>query len=56
MQKYNIGDTVIPWVCTAHPEYSPLVDCIIREVSEIELHPNNMNREVGFCLILSSPP
>jgi hypothetical protein len=28
----------------------PEMDCIIREATEIELQPNNMNREDGFCL------
>jgi hypothetical protein len=26
------------------------MDHIVREAIEIELHPNNMNRDVGFCL------
>jgi hypothetical protein len=26
------------------------VEHIIREVTEIEFHPHNMNREEGFCL------
>jgi hypothetical protein len=30
------------------------MDCIVREAIEIELHPNNMNREAGFVLYASS--
>jgi hypothetical protein len=26
------------------------MDCIVREAMEIELHPNNMDREMVFCL------
>jgi hypothetical protein len=32
------------------------MDRIVREVFEIELQPNNMNREVGFCLSKSWKP
>jgi hypothetical protein len=32
------------------------VDCVIREVNVIELHPNNMNMEDGFCLNKSWKP
>jgi hypothetical protein len=31
-------------------------DHIVREATEIELHSNNMNREVGFCLSKSWKP
>jgi hypothetical protein len=36
----NIGDYAAP----------SFVECITREVIEIELCPNHMNREDGFCL------
>jgi hypothetical protein len=29
------------------------MECIIRKMTEIELHPNNMNREDNFCLSMS---
>jgi hypothetical protein len=32
------------------------MDCIIKEVAEIKLHPNNMKKEDGFCLITSWKP
>jgi hypothetical protein len=32
------------------------MDHIVREAFEIELHPNNMNREMGFCLSSSWKP
>jgi hypothetical protein len=32
------------------------MDRIITEATEIKLHPNNMNREVGFCLSKSWKP
>jgi hypothetical protein len=32
------------------------VDRIIMEAIEIELHPNNMNKETGFCLNKSWKP
>jgi hypothetical protein len=32
------------------------MNCIVREAIEIELHRNNMNREVGFCLNKSWKP
>jgi hypothetical protein len=34
-------------ILSTKPRY---IDCIIREVIEIELHPNSVNREDGFCL------
>jgi hypothetical protein len=32
------------------------MDRIVREATEIELHPNDVNREVGFCLSKSWKP
>jgi hypothetical protein len=32
------------------------MDCIVREAIEIELHPNNINRDVRFCLSKSWKP
>jgi hypothetical protein len=32
------------------------MDCIIMEAIDIELHPNNMKKETGFCLNKSWKP
>jgi hypothetical protein len=32
------------------------MDRIVREATEIELHPYNINREGGFCLSISWKP
>jgi hypothetical protein len=32
------------------------MECMVREVIEIELHPGNMNREEGFSLSKSWKP
>jgi hypothetical protein len=34
-------------ILSTKPRY---MDHVFREATEIELHPNIMNREVGFCL------
>jgi hypothetical protein len=40
-------------ILSTEPRY---LDHIIREVIEIKHHPNNMNRENGFCLSKSWKP
>jgi hypothetical protein len=46
----NLGHAIQlhhPAILSTKPRY---MDRIIREAIEIELHPNSMNREDGFCL------
>jgi hypothetical protein len=56
------GHSINLWHCiqlshTAIPSTKPrYMDCIIREVTEIELHSNSRNREDGFCLSKSWEP
>jgi hypothetical protein len=40
-------------ILSTRPKY---MDCIIREATKIEFHPNNMEREHGFCLRKSWKP
>jgi hypothetical protein len=52
----NLGHTIQlqnTTILSTKPRY---MDRIIREGTEIELHPNNMNREEGFCLTKSWKP
>jgi hypothetical protein len=55
-------DSIAPGHCIQFHNTSILatktqdVDRIVTEAIEFELHPNNMNREVGFCLSKSWKP
>jgi hypothetical protein len=33
-----------------HTTKTPYMDHIVREAIEVDLHPNSMNKDVGFCL------
>jgi hypothetical protein len=52
----NLGQHIQLYYITIPSTKPRYMDLIIRVAVEIELHPNNMNREDIFCLSKSYPP